>query len=113
MRGGQLRPALLVLCALLWLWFARDVSARAATGLGGRLLGGALTPALEGAFVAFLVALGLHGLRRHGMQTSGLREEFAGFAFVEELTRRRNCHLFFLNSHSSSLASWGEGFDYP
>lgn len=51
--------AVLAVGALLWLMLAQEIAARAATGLGSQVLGGAMVPALRGLFVAFLTALGL------------------------------------------------------
>ncbi len=60
--------------ALLWLAVAQEIAARAATGLGSHLLGGAAVLAIQGPITLFLVVLGLQALRRR-LTIGSLREE--------------------------------------
>lgn len=50
---------LLAAGSLLWLAIAQELAARAATGLGAKLLGGTAVSALQGSMTLFLVVLGL------------------------------------------------------
>ena len=90
-RRRRTNGALLAILALLWYAACQEVAGRAATGLAGRIVGGAFVPLIESAFLLFLVALGF-------LLFASLRREHPSLREVLSLPKR-----------ASAAREWGLG----